>query len=722
MPTHLHVVGARAGDRRPHLDRVEGPAVFATCEKGLRGPYTGVDTAMAAVLPDAHRRWPELVDYHRLEILEGMPELSDIIGPAPRTLANEATFGERTRWFEASMVRVLSQGVITFLREYAKRLRAQGLAPPTLVFDAVHRADPTAQEFIELFVRRIDAEVWPVVVGSNGDVNPALAAQLGRRASRVEAEPLADTESAPRDPARLAADYVESDGTSEDPAAYAAYQALDPAERAVLHDRRADALEPGASWGVKSTALPYHRERGTDPQGAGVRALMDAIEYCTSVGFSAMAVDLGERGRALVDPEADFTTFRRFTHILITHVIAVRRLDEAMALCHEMRRRSMEPTVHMTTSYYIAMIHTRFAVPRNHELAMEWQNNAIAVADALPSKRDRLVLGGFQENGLALIEMHRGNLPRALTLVEGALTRLEKDLDLRPDEWALHRSQLVYNRARLLSALGRTDEAYDEFTKLIGMDPCYTDYFSERAKISRRRGDLEAAVADYTRAAELGQPFVELYHNRGSAYVELGLYQEALADFDYVLDMEPDDADTLLSRAELLLGTGEPTGAARDVARGLDLLPGDPRLLCLRGLIRLAEGDAAAALPDFDAALARDADYPAALINRAVALYEVDQPHRSALDLTRALELSGDDPDLLLNRGIAYTACGESAAALADFELALTLPGADRIEALYRRGSCLIGIGDRARGEADLRECRRLGGHTDEVDGLLAHT
>lgn len=720
MPTHLHVVGARARDRRPHLDRVEGQTVFASCEKGLRGPYTGVDTVLAAVLPDAYRRWPELVEYHRLEILEGMPELSEIIGPAPRTLANEATFGERTRWFEASMVRVLSQGVITFLREYALRLRAEGLTPPTLVFDAVHRGDPTVQEFVELFVRRIDAELWPLVVGSNGDIGPRLAEQLERRGSRIEVEPVPDTDTAPRDPAQLAADFIESDGTSEDPAAYEAYLALDPAERAVLHDRRADALEPGASWGVKSTSLPYHRERGTDPHGAGVAAVMAAIEYCTSVGFSAMAVDLGERGRALVDPEVDFTTFRRFTHILITHVIAIRRLDEAMALCHEMRRRSMEPTVHMTTSYYMAMIQTRFAVPRNHELAIEWQNNAIAVANALPNKRDRLVLGGFQENGLALIEMHRGNLPRALFLVEGALERLEKDLDLQPHEWALHRSQLIYNRARLLSALKRFDEAFDEFTKLIALDPYYTDYFSERAKISRRRGDLEAAVADYTRAAELGQPFVELYHNRGSAYAELGLLQEAMADFDYVIDLEPDDADTLLSRAELRLGTGDLPGAAQDVGRGLELLPDDPRLLCLSGLMHLAGGDAAAAVPDFDAALARDPDYPAALINRAVALYETAQPQRSAGDLTRALELSGYDPDLLLNRGIAYMACDEPEAALADFELALTLPDADRTEVLYHRGNCLIGMGEAARGKADLLECRQLGGHTDEVDGLLA--
>ena len=719
MNRHLHVVGARARDRRGPLDRAGGPtAVIGYCDKRLRGPYTGVDTVLAAVLPDAYRRWPELVDYHRLEILEGMPELSELIGAAPRTLANDAPFGERTRWYEASLVRCLSQGIVTFLREYARRVRAAGSPLPPLVFDAVHCADATTQEFIALFVRRIGADLWPVVVGSDGNPGAELALELARHAERIEAEPAAaDEGDGELDATRLAEQYVESDATTDDPAALDAYLALDPAHRAALHDRRADALEPNATWGVKVAALAYHREHGTDPLGAGVAALRTAIEYCTSVGFSAIAVELGERGRALVDPAEDPETYRKFTHILITHVIALRRLDEAIALCEELRRRYAHPLVHMTTSYFLAMIHTRFAVPRDHEKAVEWQNNAIVVAQGLPDERQRLVLTGFQENGLALIEMHRGNLLRALELVESAMSRLDEHLGA--DEWALHRSQLLYNRARLFGALGRTDEAYAGFNQLVEMDPHYTDYLSERAKIARKQGEYEAAIADYDRAAELGPPFVELFHNRGSAYAELGLADAALADYGHVLDMEPNDADTLLSRAELLLGEGELDGAAEDVARGLELLHGDPRLLCLRGMIHLAGGDAAQALPDFDAALAKDPDYPAALINRAVVCYELGEPDRSVDDLTRAMQLAGEDPDLLLNRGIAYAAGDRPQAAVADFDRALGLPGADRPELLFHRGSCRLGA-DRAAGEADLRECRRLGGHPDEVDELLA--
>jgi len=688
MTRHLHVVGARARDRRPILERPAG-VVFASCHQGLRGPYTGVDTVLWAVLSDIYAKWPELVDYHRLEIIESIPELSELIGPGPITLAKDAPFVERTRWYGNTMTRCFSQGIITMLREYARRLRETGSVPPTLVFDDVQFAENTAQEFVALFVRRVDADLWPVLVGSNGDGGPKLVAALARHTDLVEAAPRPETEQ--RSAAELAAEYVRSDGTSDDPAVYRAYLDIHPDERAAMHDRRADELEPDASWGVRIAALPFHRERGTDPHGKGVVAVRAAAEYLTIMGFQFAALAMAERGRALTDPEAEPDTYRKLTNILISQVLGLGRLEETLALCSEVRQRFPQPLAHMTTSYFLAMIYTRFAIPRDHAKALDYQNNAVVIANLLPDERQRLVYTGFQDNGLALIEMHRGNLPHALELVDTAMSRLEGRIG--PDEWVVHRSQLLYNRARLHAALGRDDEAYEEFTTLSQMDPCYTDYLTERAKISRKQGDLHAAIADYDLAAELGPPFIELYHNRGSAYAELGMVQEALADFADVLDMEPDEVDTLLSRAELLFGEGDLDGAAADVEHALSVSEQDPRLLCLRGMIHLDAGDPAAALPCLDAALARDPDYPAALINRAVALFDLSEPARSVEDLTRVLELSDADPDVLLNRGIAYRACADPTAALADFDRALALPDADRPELLYQRGLCLEAAG-----------------------------
>jgi tetratricopeptide (TPR) repeat protein len=564
------------------------------------------------------------------------------------------------------MVRCMSQGIVTFLLGYA-----DGLAgPPTLVFDEIQAADPTTQELVALLVRRADPAVLRVVVAGTAaalpaDLDAALAGADHRDAAPVQRPPAPD-------PVRA---YVDGDGTSDDPAELEAYADADPALVRALHDRRADELEPGAGWGTRTGALAYHREHGGDPGGAGRQALRAALQFCVETGFSAAVVDLGHRGRALCDPVAHQPDYCEFTNQAAAALVPLGRLEESLELYLELRGRYALPKVHMTTSYAIAMLHTRFLRPRDHEQALQWQNTAIAIAGILPDPTERLVFGVFQDNALALIEMHRRNLDHALELVEGGMARL--DANLGATDWTLHRSQLLYNRARLLAALGRPDDATADYTTLVELDPYYTDYLSERAKVARGRGDFAAALADYDRAVELAPPFPELFHNRATARVEVGDVDGALADFRYVLEMEPDDLETRLSRAELLVGLAELDTAEADVRAGLAAHPGEPRLLCMRGTIELERQAFEPALASFDAVLAVDPRYPAALVNRAVARYELGRYDGAVDDLTAALGVVGVDPDLLLNRGIAHRAGGRPDLATADWTRALELPGAD---------------------------------------------
>jgi tetratricopeptide (TPR) repeat protein len=685
MP-HLHITGERRADRLRCVAEHGPHTVIASCHRNLRGPYTGVDTVLRAVLPEARQRWPELIEAHRMELLYGMPELAELIGPAPRTLASAGPFEQRTRYYGVSMIRCMSQGVVTFLINHARRLAATGAPAPSLVFEDLRAAERTAQELVALLVRRADpAELRVVASEAGAELPTELAGVLARFARPVRAA-TGDRGPDRRTPEELARAYVWADGTGDDPAEHAAYLAADPHLRRTLHDRRAAELTSGASRGTLVGALAYHREHGTDPGGAGLRALFEAFQFCVEAGFSASVVDLGTRFRAIADPVADADRFRLVTNHTGSALVGLGRLDEAMELYQELRRRYTSPKVHATASYAIAMLYTRFFRPRDHDAALGWQNNACALASLLPDPDERRTLEVFHANGLALIEMHRGNLDRALELVTGCQARL--DAELGAGEWALHRSQLLYNRARLLAALGRSDEAYAAFTTLIELDPYYTDYLSERAKISRRRGDVAAALADYDRAVALAPPFPELYYNRGTARVQTGDVDGALGDFDYVLEMEPDDLDTRLCRAEVLLDKGMLDEAEADVVAGAAIRPDEPRLLCLWGGISLERDEPAAALRQLDAALAADPDYPAALVNHAVAHYRLSNPLAAAEDLTRALELTGDDPDVLLNRGMAYAAAGRLEAALRDFTAALALPDADIVELLHQQARC----------------------------------
>jgi tetratricopeptide (TPR) repeat protein len=716
---HLWITGARRTDRGSHPAVRTGHTVATSTDQHLRGPYTGVDTVLRALLPEARLRWPELVEANRVELLYGIPELSELVGPAPDTLAAAAPSLERTRFYGPSMLRCMSQGVVTFLIAMAAELRRAGEPPLRLVFEDVHAAEGTTQEFLALLVRRADPDLLTVVVSAaEQPLRPELATALTRHArhDRVATLPQAQDD---RDAGELVRAYVEQDGSSDDPAELAAYQAAAPDLVRALHDERADRLEPVATEGARASALPYHRERGNDPGNLGRDALLAAQRFCMETGFSACVVDLGLRGRAVTDPVAHPLDYCAFTTNAAASMVSQRRSSEAHELYLDLRRRYTLPIVHMITSYSIAMLYTRFYEPRDHEVALAWQNNAVVIAHQLTDEHDRLVYGAFQDNGLALVEMHRGNLTRGLELVENGMARL--DAGLGADEWVLHRSQLLYNRARLLNGLGRLAEAYQDFCTLIEWDPYYTDYLSERAKVSRKRGDVVAALADYDRAVQMGPPFPELYYNRGTARLALDDVDGALADFDYVLDMEPDDVDTRLSRADTYLRTGDLASARADALAGLELRPDEPRLLCLLGTIDLEQENWDAALSRLDAALDRDPAYPAALVNRAVARYRLDQPGDAVTDLSTALDLvGGADPDVLLNRGLAYVAAGEPERALADFDAALALPDADEPELRYQRACCLVATGRRGHAEPDLRECLRLGTHTEEIKNLLA--
>jgi tetratricopeptide (TPR) repeat protein len=704
---HLRVVGTRSADRLRCAASFGDAAVVARCDRRLRGPYTGVDTVLTALLPAAYARWPELVDEHRVELLYGIPELEELIGSVPQQLAFSGPFEHRTRFFGDSMIRCMSQGVVTFLLRYAQKVSGSDGAPLRLVFEDVHAAEVTTQEFVALLLRRSDPRLLQVVVcGQEGVLNRELADVLARFADTVQAP----TGAAPRDDRSaeaLVLAYVAADGSSDDAAeaaAYAAARSTDVEWIRALHDRRADELSEQATWGTKVGAIAFHRERGTDPGGSGREALNEAIRLCAEQGFSASIVDLGLRGRAVTDPWAEKQAFCEFTTHAASALVPLGRLDESLALYVDLRRRYTDPAVHMTTSYGIAMLYTRFFTPRDHDMAIAWQNNAIALSGLISDPKERIVHQVFNDNALALIEMHRGNLDHGLELVEAGIARL--DAVLAPGEWVVHRSQLLYNRARLLAALGRTDEAYADFCTLVELDPYYTDYFSERAKIARRRGDIAAALRDYDAAVSISPPFPELYYNRGTARLENGEVEGALADFDYVLEMEPDDLPTRLRRAELLLSTGDLTAAEQDVMAGLELREADAQLLCMLGTILLERNDTEQAAQQLAAALAVDPDYPAALINRAVAHFRLDQPAAAAQVLTHALDVVGADPDVLLNRGLAHAAADDLESALKDFDTALTLPDADVAEIHYQRGLCLTSLHKRAKAVGEPSERR----------------
>ncbi|WP_051942434.1 tetratricopeptide repeat protein [Streptacidiphilus rugosus] len=692
---HLVLLGARRADREACRTSLTLPAALippVSAHRRLRGPYTVAGTVLRALVPGALIRHPALVAAHEVEILTVAPELRAQVPATLETLTSLAVPEERTRFYSRWRTLRIAHGLMEFLNDL---LVADGIEGRSLIVDDMDHADPTDTEFLAVLLRRMDpALLTLVVLGTEALLTPPapdpliepdtpegedLCAQL-HRCAHVMAPPQPSGQdraaSFDQDGQALqdwAARYVAADGTDDSPRAQSAYQQLGSVERRVLHDRRADELAALDEPSLLLGAIPYHREHGSDPLTTGVQALAHAMDTCMLLGFYDATVDFCVRGRALADWNEHPDVWWLFTSKMPTSLSALGRAQEAEAICDETRAHTTRPMIHIQMAYATAMLYTRHREPsrRDHQRALAWINEAIAMASLLPDPRLRAFNTVFHDNGLALIEAHRGRPHAALDLVTTGLAELDRALG--PDEHHLHRSVLRYNRAQVLTGLGRLEEALAEYRAVIAVDPHYPEYHFDLGNLLRRMGREQEAMDSYETALRLGPPFPEVYYNRGDVKNQAGDIEGALSDFSHVLELDPAFVDAYVNRAGILLDRDDTDGAERDALAGLRREPGNPHLLAILGGVHAVRGEDAAARDVYTRALAVDPDLVAALCGRAAAAHGLGDVASAITDLRHAVELAPDDPEVRYNHAFALQNAGRWDAALAELDIAARL-------------------------------------------------
>lgn len=676
--TSTHYWAVTSVPEDPSLAAAPVPLLDIRCHRRLRGPYTGGGALVRAVVPDLMARHAALVMARATEITAIAPDLAGLL-PKPRTLTETASPRERTRFYPASRTVRLSHGIAELVMDWARAMHPGGAV---ISFRELDDADPTDLELVCLLLRRCDPRLVTVVVQARADDSAdTLRQALKSYACRAwSPEPHGDS--------ALAADrsqlFIESDGTSKDPALSQAFAALPPDEQARRHTARAEQLAASAEPGVRLGAIPYHLEHGTDPAGAGVDAIVAAIDDCFARGCYEAAVELAIRGRRIVRLAERPKPYWSLTHKLGVCLSYLDRGHEAKEYFAEIRRVSADGDIHMHNSYQMAMLYTRHLPKDEHDedQALEWVNNSMAISDRHPDPKLRVFYGAFARNARALVELHRQDPDAALALVNEAIQMT--DIDLGPEEQLLHRSVLVYNRAQILAAQGDHGAALRDYEEVIARDPEYGDYYFERATVYRAAGQFREALADYGTSIQLSPPFHEAHYNRADVLRELDRDDDALRDLDYALELEPDHVDSLVNRVDLLLAIDAAGRASADIEHGLSLDPVNANLLTAQGSLRAEAGDIDGAYQSYTAALREDPAFTAAWANRAVLLYTAGRPAEAADDLDQAIKLA-DDPALRANRAIALQDLGEHRRALDDLDIAVTASAADP-DLFYRRG------------------------------------
>jgi tetratricopeptide (TPR) repeat protein len=644
-----------------------------------RGPYTAAGDLIRTLSPVALARWPELAQRHDIEILTVAPELRATMASSRETLTSLAVPEERTRFYSRLRTLRLAHGLTEFVRDHMTNLAA---GPRSLVVRNVEDADQTDAELLGVLLRRIDPALLTLVICTGPGVVPDPLREALTTYARPETSSAAEIAPPIGSVAEQAASYVASDCTDE--ALAAAYRSLSIEDRTRLHDERADALVALDEFSLRLGAVPLHRERGSDPAGSGAVALQEALDYCIDMGFYDATVDLGTRGRAVIDWATQVDKWWIFTTKMTTSLAALGRPEEAEVLYAEVLATSDNASIHMQVAYATGMLYTRHHEQerKDHFRAKGLLNEAIAFASVLFEGKERLFHNVFNRNGLALVETHLGNLPGALGLVTDGLALLDRELD--PDEHRLHRSVLRYNRAQVLNGLGRLDEALADYTAVIADDPHYPEYHFDRANILHKLGRDDEAIAEYDAAITMGPPFPEVHYNRAELLLENGETEQALAGLSYVIELEPTFTDAYVNRAGIHLAAGDLDAAVDDAFAGLRGDPANAHLHTVLGQAHAERGEYDSARRAFDLALDSDPTLVAALSGRATLAYEQGALDEAIDDLRRAVELSPDDPGLRYNRAFVYQQADRWSDALADLDVAAELAPDDEDVAAAR--------------------------------------
>ncbi|XP_005652475.1 tetratricopeptide repeat protein 13 isoform X2 [Sus scrofa] len=176
---------------------------------------------------------------------------------------------------------------------------------------------------------------------------------------------------------------------------------------------------------------------------------------------------------------------------------------------------------------------------------------------------------------------------------ELALFELSRVITLEPD-----RPEVFEQRAEILSPLGRINEAVNDLTKAIQLQPS--------ARLYRHRGTLYFISEDYATAHEDFQQSLELNKNqpiamlyKGLTFFHRGLLKEAIESFKEALKQKVDFIDAYKSLGQAYRELGNFEAATESFQKALLLNQNHVQTLQLRGVMLYHHGSLQEALKNF---------------------------------------------------------------------------------------------------------------------------
>ena len=247
-------------------------------------------------------------------------------------------------------------------------------------------------------------------------------------------------------------------------------------------------------------------------------------------------------------------------------------------------------------------------------------------------------------------------------------------------------AEFAFHQGNLQVVLRNIDEAIEDYTRAINLDPNYVEAYKNRGMAYRNKGDYDLAIEDFGKAIQLNPNFAEAYFSRGVAYDEKGEFDRAIQDYTEVIQLNPNFAEAYFGRGGTSVKQGDFDRAIEDFTEVIQLNPNSGEAYCSRGFTYAKNGDFDRASEDYSKAIQLNPNFAEAYFGRGGTSVKRGDYDRAIVDFTKMIDLKPDDANVYFGRGVAYHKKGATDRAIEDYTRVIQL-NPNSVEAYYNRGS-----------------------------------
>lgn len=304
-------------------------------------------------------------------------------------------------------------------------------------------------------------------------------------------------------------------------------------------------------------------------------------------------------------------------------------------------------------------------------------------------------------------EFYKKDYSKALELLDIAIQQVK---EAPPD--------FLYDKALLLSNLGRNDESLNILNELLQKESKNPDYNYLAGIVSQRIKNYEKAIDYYDNVISLQPNNSKALNSKASALENLGQLKEATILLNAAISSDPKNADAWYNLGVIHFKEARYTDALKAYEKAAELNPVNPKAFINKGVTQRILGRYNEALESYDKAIKLNPENPIPYHNKGL-LHAFMGKYQQSLNLFNvALNKNPRYTAALVNRGASFVNLGNLKKALRDFRKARQIEPQDVIT-LYNEGGVLVRLHRYAEAENVLKQARNKMNRNIDVLMLL---